>query len=104
MQTRIMIRLVVALGVAACASAAFAASADEFKAAFAKAEAAEQQAVTMKASWTTTTNALKAAKKAADSGNYDEAVKLAEHATVLANASIAQAKEQETLWRDAVVR
>jgi len=85
-------------------SAAFAASADDFKSAYAKAEAAEQQAVKMKTSWTTTVDTLKDAKKAADAGKYDEAVALAKEAEALANASIEQAKEQEKLWRDAVIR
>lgn len=93
-----------ALVFCASASAALAASADDFKAAYAKAEAAEKQALQMKTSWTTTTETLHDAKKAADAGNYDEAVKLAEQAEALANASIAQAKEQQEHWQDAVIR
>ena len=75
MRTRALIRLAVILSVAGLATAAFAASADDFKAAYAKAEAAAKQAVTMKTAWTTTGKELKAAKKAADAGKYDEAVK-----------------------------
>ena len=40
----------------------------------------------------------------ADAGKFDEAVKHAQEAEALANGSIAQAKEQEKLWPDAVVR
>ena len=47
---------------------------------------------------------LKAAKKAADAGNFDEAIKHAQQAEALANASIAQAKEQATAWKNAVIR
>ena len=47
---------------------------------------------------------LKAAKKAADAGNFDEATKHAQEAEALANASIAQAKEQATAWKNAVIR
>jgi hypothetical protein len=86
------------------ASAAIAASADDFKAAYAKAETAEKQAMQMKTSWTTTVDMLKDAKKAADAGKFDDAVALAQHAEALANASMAQAKEQQEKWQDAVVR
>lgn len=85
-------------------SVALAASADDFKAAYAKAEAAEQQALQLKTSWIPTVNTLKSAKQAADAGKFDEAVALAQHAEALANASIAQAKEQQEHWRDAVIR
>ena len=88
----------------ALAAPALAASADDFKAALAKAEAANKHAGEIKNQWTTTGQAISAAKKAGDAGNFDEATALAQHAEALANASIAQAKEQETLWRDAVIR
>ena len=45
-----------------------------------------------------------AAQAAAAAGKFDDAVKLANDAEALANASIAQAKEQETAWTQAVVR
>jgi hypothetical protein len=95
------IALTLAFGLAA--SAALAASADDFKAAYAKAEAAEKQAVQMKTSWTTTVAALKDAKKAADTGKFDDAVKLAQEAEALANASMAQAKDEQEHWQDAVI-
>jgi hypothetical protein len=47
---------------------------------------------------------LKKAKAAADAGKFDDAVKLAQHAEALANASTAQAKEQEKLWPETVIR
>ena len=47
---------------------------------------------------------IKAAKAAADAGKFDEAVAHAQQAEALANGSIAQAKEQEKLWPDAVIR
>jgi hypothetical protein len=92
------------LGLTMMASAAFAASADDFKAAYSKAEGAEKEAVQMKTSWTTTVDALKDAKKAADAGKFDEAVALAQHAEALANASMVQAKDEQGRWSDAVVR
>ncbi len=104
MRTRALIRLAVILSVAGFATAALAASAEDFKAAYAKAEAANKQAGALKNQWTTTASELKAAKKAADAGKFEDAVKLAEQAEALANASIAQAKEQETAWTQAVIR
>ena len=104
MRTRSLIGLAVAASVAGFASAAFAATADDYKAAEAKADAAIKQAHALKNEWTTTGAAMKAAKAAADAGKFDEAVKHAQEAEALANGSIAQAKEQEKLWPDAVVR
>lgn len=103
MRTRVLIQLAVILSVGGFATAAFAASADDYKAAYAKAEAAAKQAVKMKTAWTTTGKALKAAKKAADAGKFDDAVKHAKQAEALANASIAQGEEQKKLWKDAVI-
>jgi hypothetical protein len=103
-RTRTLIRLAVLASVAGFATAAVAASADDYKAAAAKADAAIKQAHALKNEWTTTGAAMKAAKAAADAGKFDEAVKHAQEAEALANGSIAQAKEQEKLWPDAVVR
>ena len=104
MRNRFLIQLAVILSVGGLATAAMAASADDFKAAYAKAEAASKQALSMKTGWMTTTKALKAAKKAADAGKFDDAVKHANEALALANASIAQAEQQKKLWKDAVIR
>jgi hypothetical protein len=104
MRTRVLIRLVVLLSVGGFATAAFAASADDFKAAYAKAEAAIKQAHALKNEWTTTGAAMKAAKKAADAGKFDEAVKHANEAEALANASIYQAKDEEKNWTKAIIR
>jgi hypothetical protein len=85
-------------------AAALAASAEDFNAALAKAEAANKQAGALKNQWTTTGQAIAAAKKAAEAGKFDDAVKLAQRAEALANASIAQAKAEETAWKQAVIR
>jgi hypothetical protein len=92
-----------AILLATAAPVALAASADDFTSAFAQAEAASRQAITMKAGWTTTASELEAAQKAAASGLYDQAVALAHHAEALAKASMAQAREQETAWSGAVI-
>ena len=101
---RILIRIAVVLSLTGLAGAAFAASEDDFKAALAKAEAADKQAQALKNQWSTTEGDLKKAKAAAAAGKFDDAMKLAQQAEALANASIAQSKEQEKLWIDAVVR
>ena len=101
---RVLLGTMLAVSFLAFAAPAVAASADDFKAALAKAEAANKRAGEIKNQWTTTAQSIAAAKKAADGGNFDEATALAQHAEALANASIAQAKEQETLWRDAVIK
>jgi hypothetical protein len=104
MRTRVLILLAVVLSVGGFVTAAFAASADDFKAVYAKAEAANKKSLAMKTAWLTTASELKAAKKAADAGKFDDAVKHAMKAEALANASIAQAEEQKKLWKNAVVR
>jgi hypothetical protein len=84
--------------------AAVAASTEaDFKAALAAAQAAEQDAGKLKNQWSTTEQALAAAKKAAAAGNFDDAVSAAKNAEALAKASIAQAKEQQDAWKAAVI-
>jgi hypothetical protein len=104
MRIRVLINLTLALYLGAAATAAWAATADDYKAALAKAEAAAKQAHALKNGWTATAAALKAAKSAADAGKFDDAVKDAERAEELANASVAQAKAEEKLWPEAVFR
>jgi len=104
MRIRTLLSSLAALAVAGLTTAAVAGPADDFKAAFAKAEAASKQAAAVKTQWTTTVAELAAARKAADAGKYDDAIALAQKAEALANASIAQAKEQQADWRQGVIR
>lgn len=102
MRTKIFAALLLA---ALPAASAFAQSPqDQFKAAFDKAQAAEKKAGELRNQWTVTESALKAAKTSADAGDFDKALKLANEAEALANASIAQAEREKTLWKDAVIR
>jgi hypothetical protein len=101
---RHLIRFAIVVSLGGLATVALAASADDFKAAYAKAEAANNQAAALKNQWTTTDTEMKAARAAAAAGNYDEAVKHAQQAEALANASTAQAREQEKAWIQAVIR
>ena len=75
----------------------------EFKTAFDAAQAAEKEAGALKNRWTTTEQTLAAASKAAAAGDFDGGVKLARQAEALARASIAQAQEQKTAWKSAVI-
>jgi hypothetical protein len=96
---------ITALAFAAMASALLVTTAhaatteDDFKAAYAAAEAANKQAGTLRDQWTTTQTALDAAKKAADSGNFDDAVASAKEAEALAKASIYQATSEKDAWK-----
>ena len=90
---------------AACTVPAFAAgSEDEFKAAYAAADAANKEAGKLRNQWTTTANTLAAAKKAADAGEFDKATASAKEAEALAKASIFQATSEKTRWRDLEIR
>ncbi len=77
---------------------------DQFKTAYEKAEATNKKAGELRNQWTVTANALKAAKAAADAGDFEKATKLANEADALASASIAQTEREKTLWKDAVIR
>lgn len=104
MRNGVSLGLIAGLSAAGLTAAALAGPAEDFKSAYNKAEAASRQAAAMKTQWSTTVNELKAAQNAASAGNYAEAIALARHAEALAEASIAQAKEQATSWRDGVIR
>ncbi len=84
---------------------AFAASTEaDFKAAYAAAEAANNEAGKLRNQWTTTVSALTAAKKAAEAGDFDKAVAASKHAEELAKASIYQSQEQKDGWKQMEIR
>ena len=89
----------------ASSSLAFAAASEaEFKAAYAAAEAANKQAGSLRNQWTTTTAALAAAKKAADAGDFDQALASSREAEALAKASIFQATSEKEAWKAIEIR
>ena len=96
--------LVLALLAAGTASALAAGSEDEFKAAYAAADAANKEAGKLRNQWTTTANTLAAAKKAAEAGEFDRATASAREAEALAKASIFQATSEKTRWRELEIR
>jgi hypothetical protein len=87
------------------ASAALAAaSEDDFKAAYAAAEAANKQAGVLRDQWSVTATALTNAKKAAGAGNFDQAVASSKEAEALAKASIFQATSEKDAWKALEIR
>jgi hypothetical protein len=97
-----MLRFIVAatLLVTGATSALAASTEADFKAAYAAAEAANKEAGSLRNQWTTTASTLAAAKKAADSGDFDAAVAQAKEAEALAKASIFQATSEKERWKD----
>ena len=85
-------------------AAVAAGSEDDYKAAYAAAEAANKEAGKLRNQWTTTASTLAAAKKAAEAGEFDKATVSAKEAEALAKASIFQATSEKTRWRDMEIR
>ena len=83
---------------------AFAATEDDYKAAYAAAEAANKEAGSLRNQWTTTASTLAAAKKSAEGGDFDKATAAAREAEALAKASIFQATSEKTRWKAMGIR
>ena len=83
---------------------ALAASEDDYKAAYAAAEAANKEAGSLRNQWTTTASTLAAAKKSAEGGDFDKATAAAREAEALARASIFQATSEKTRWKQLEIR
>lgn len=81
-----------------------AASEADVTAAVAAAEAANKEAGRLRNQWTTTATTLTAARKAAEAGDFDRALKAAQEAEALAKASIFQATSEKTRWKDMEIR
>jgi hypothetical protein len=99
-----ILSLVCALPIAGATAAMAAGSEADFKAAYAAAEAANKEAAALRNQWTTTAATLADAKKAADKGDFDQAVAASKEAEALAKASIYQATSEKTLWKDLEIR
>jgi hypothetical protein len=91
--------LATALLMAGVTSVLAASSESDFKAAYAAAEAANKEAGSLRNQWTVTAAALAAAKKAADAGDFDQAVAQSKEAEALARASIYQATSEKDAWK-----
>jgi hypothetical protein len=71
--------------------------------ALAAAEAAEKEAGSLRNQWITTEATLSAARKAAETGDFDSALASAKEAEALARASIFQATGEKERWKDAEI-
>jgi hypothetical protein len=94
-----MLSLTSALLIAGATSALAADTEADFKAAYAAAEAANKEAGLLRNQWTTTAATLADAKKAADKGDFDQAVAASKEAEALAKASIYQATSEKEAWK-----
>jgi hypothetical protein len=103
-EMRISILVLSLVVLSAGATSLQAASEDDFKAAYAAAEAANKEAGSLRNQWTTTASTLAAAKKAAAEGNFDSAVAASKEAEALAKASIFQATSEKIAWKDMEIR
>jgi multidrug resistance efflux pump len=92
------------LVVASATSVRAASSEDDYKAAYATAEAANNEAGKLRNQWTTAVDALKAAKAAAAAGDFDKAVAESKKAETLSKAAIFQSNEQKDAWRKMEIR
>ena len=101
---RTTILLVAGLMSASATSSLAAGSEADYKAAFAAAEAANKEAGSLRNQWTVTAAALSDAKKAADKGDFDQAVAVAKEAEALARASIFQATSEKDAWKALEIR
>jgi hypothetical protein len=96
--------LATALLMAGATSVLAAGSESDFKTAYAAAEAANKEAGSLRNQWTVTETALTAAKKAADAGDFDQAVARSKEAEALARASIYQATSEKEAWKALEIR
>ena len=101
---RIMIRASILALLVACTASARAAGEDDYKAAYAAADAANKEAGKLRNQWTTTAATLAAAKKSADAGDFDKATASAKEAEALAKASIFQATGEKERWKELEIR
>jgi hypothetical protein len=86
-------------------SAVFAASPEaDFRQAYARADAAEKEAGSLRNQWLATEAALSDARKAADKGEFDRGVEAANEAEALAKASIYQATSEKEAWKNLEIR
>ena len=99
-----MKRLLIVAALLAFGTAAHAAPQANAQEALANAEKTEAQAADLGNRWVPAEAALKAARDAIAKHNWDEALAQANTARALAQRAVEQSQQQETLWRDAVIR
>ena len=101
--------LAVAVAVAAITAGAWtlrvsAGDAATFKAAYKAGNAARKAAAKVGFEWRDTRRLLRRARRLAKKGKYEEAIELANQAKRQGELALLQAKEQETAWREMVLK
>jgi len=96
--------LALALLIAGATPVLAAGSEADFKAAYAAAETANKEAGLLRNQWTVTAAALADARKAADKGDFDQAIASSKEAEALAKASIFQANSEKEAWKALEIR
>ena len=89
---------------APCATASEADDAEAFKAAYEAGKAARKAAAAVGFEWRDTKKMLRQANKLAEKGEYRKAIELANKARRQGEHGVAQAREQETAWKEAVLK
>ncbi|MEO6380549.1 MAG: hypothetical protein ABI146_00315 [Nitrobacter sp.] len=89
---------------AAATSVQAASTEADYKAAYAAAEAANNEAGKLRNQWTTAVKALSDAKKAADAGDFDKAIEDSKKSEMLSKAAVFQANEQKDAWKKMEIR
>lgn len=74
---------------------------EDFNDVYSKAQSTHKDAGTFQ--WTVTSDRLKAAKTAAEDGDYKKASAMAQEALKLAEQSVAQREQQEEVWRNVAI-
>lgn len=74
---------------------------EDFQDVYSKAQSTHQDAGTFQ--WTVTSDRLKAAKSAADNGDYEKAINMANEALKLAEESVDQRNKQKEVWRQVAI-
>jgi hypothetical protein len=86
-------------------SAAFAANNEaDFRSAYARADATEQEAGRLRNQWLATEAALADARNAAEKQDFETAIAAAKEAEALAKASIFQATSEKDAWKNLEIR
>ena len=78
--------------------------AETFKAAYEAGKAARKAAAAVGFEWRDTKKMLRRAKKLAEKGEYEKAIELANKAKHQGEQGVSQAREQETAWKEAVLK
>lgn len=92
------------IGISLALSAPLAAHAgpkEDFNDVYSKAQSTHEDAGTFQ--WTVTSDRLKAAKSAAENGDFDKARSMAQEALNLAKESLAQREQQQEVWRNVAI-